>query len=426
MFEDRYGLPLNTTSRHAAVAYNEGLQALLTLHPGALEAFDVALGADPDFAEARIAKARAQQLGNDLSGARATLSDLRPSLPAREASRARIFGHLFMGEGAAALAILREHLDTWPRDALALSIAANQIGIIGMSGQPGREVMLAEFLDSLAPQYAGDWWFAAHHGMALSEVGRQAEARPMIEASLDQERRNAFAAHAMGHVCYETGSNAEAIDFLHGWLADYPSNGPLRGHLHWHLALSELQRGNLSEGYRLFDEAFAASAYSGPAFLRLVDGAAFLWRAELAGAPRDATRWRTMIELVENAFPKPGVPMADWHAGLALAASGDRSAMAARIAATEALIEAGRFPWGSAVPTLLRGLDAFAAGDYVSAIAALEKMLPERERVCGSRAQMDLAEATLLRAYQLAGRTENAAALRQARRSGPAEIPVAG
>lgn len=247
----------------------------------------------------------------------------------------------------------------------------------------------------------------------------------MIEASIATERRNAFAAHAMGHICYETGTHEEAIDFLQGWLRDYPPAGALRGHLSWHLALSELQRGNLDEGYRLFDEAFASTAYSGPAFLRLVDGAAFLWRAELAGAPRDAARWRAMLELAETAFPKPGVAMADWHVGLALAAAGDREAMAARIAAMEAMIDAGRFPWGHAVPALLRGLDAFAAGDFTRAIAAIEGMLPERERVCGSRAQMDLAEATLLRAYLAAGRQEEAERLRATRRMGPSPLPIA-
>lgn len=227
MFEDRYGLGLATRSAEAAEGYAAGLQALLTLHPGGLAGFDRALSADPDFAEARIAKARAQQLGGDVAGARATLAALPGDLPPCEAGRAKIFGHLLAGEGGAALAALRSHLENWPRDALALSIAANQIGIIGMSGRPGREAMLAEFLDSLAPHYAGDWWFAAHHGMALSEVGRQAEARPMIEASLAAERRNAFAAHAMGHVCYETGTHEDAIGFLHGWLAAYPREAAL-------------------------------------------------------------------------------------------------------------------------------------------------------------------------------------------------------
>ena len=37
--------------------------------------------------------------------------------------------------------------------------------------------------------------------MALSEIGRHDEARPMIERSLAQYRRNAYGAHAFAHLC---------------------------------------------------------------------------------------------------------------------------------------------------------------------------------------------------------------------------------
>jgi hypothetical protein len=53
-------------------------------------------------------------------------------------------------------------------------------------------------------------------------------------------------------------------------------------------------------------------------------------------------------------------------------------------------------------------------------------MLPDRERMGGSRAQVDLVEATLLRAYLSAGRLEEARHLLANRRPGPAGLPVAG
>jgi hypothetical protein len=51
-------------------------------------------------------------------------------------------------------------------------------------------------------------------------------------------------------------------------------------------------------------------------------------------------------------------------------------------------------------------------------------MLPERERIGGSRAQGDLVEATLLQAYLASGRDADALRLAAARRSGPARLPV--
>ena len=53
-------------------------------------------------------------------------------------------------------------------------------------------------------------------------------------------------------------------------------------------------------------------------------------------------------------------------------------------------------------------------------------MLPERERMGGSRAQVDLLEATLLRAYLCTGRLDEARQLLANRRVGPAGLPVAG
>lgn len=56
--EDRYGIPLSTNSAEAAQAYRDGIDLMLSAWPGAAEAFDRAIAADPDFALAHIARAR--------------------------------------------------------------------------------------------------------------------------------------------------------------------------------------------------------------------------------------------------------------------------------------------------------------------------------------------------------------------------------
>ena len=55
---DKYGLPLSTASSAAADAYVQGAELALTLYPGALEAFDRAIAADPGFALAHAGKAQ--------------------------------------------------------------------------------------------------------------------------------------------------------------------------------------------------------------------------------------------------------------------------------------------------------------------------------------------------------------------------------
>lgn len=429
MLTDRYGLSLSTTSAAARDAFVEGVDLLLTVYPGAAAAFDRAIAADPAFAPAYIGRARASQLAGRLDAMRADLamaSSLADGASPRERSQIEVFRFLFAGQPVAALAAIRAHVRAWPRDALVLSLAANQGGLIGMSGLPGREQDLADFLDRLAPHYGEDWWFEAHRGMALSEIGRHDEARPMIERSLAQVRRNAYGAHAFAHLCYETGEQDAGIEFLQDWLPIYDRGGGLFGHLSWHLGLFELHAGNLEGGLRLYNEGFCAEDHRGAIHQKLSDSAAFLWRSELAGHPRDPARWSKLKDYAREKLPRPGMSLADWHVALTYAATGDDAALDRWIKAIEEMASADRYPSGSVIPAVARAFAAYQRGDYETTIDLIEPMLPERERIGGSRAQGDLVEATLLQAYLASGREAEARRLAAARRNGPARLPVSG
>src|SRR4051794_21351812 len=176
MLTDHYHLLLSTTSPAARDAYVQGCEAKLTMYPGAIEAFDRAIEADPGFALPHAAKAHTL-LERDAAAARESMqaaNALAAGLPAREASHIAYFGLLVSGDSAAALAALPAHLDAWPRDCLVLGTTAFTNGLIGSSGRAGQKRALLALLDDLAPHYGDDWWFTAHHGMALSENGQHA------------------------------------------------------------------------------------------------------------------------------------------------------------------------------------------------------------------------------------------------------------
>jgi tetratricopeptide (TPR) repeat protein len=426
---DRYGLALSTASSAASDAYIEACDLVLTHYPGAVAAFDRAIAADPGFALAHVGRARALQLGSDIAGAQdaiAAAQALTNGLPARDAGHIEVFSLVVGGKPEAALAAVRAHVATWPRDALVASTAANQTGLIGLSGRAGREQHQLDFLNALAPHSGDDWWFNGHYAMALSELGHQAAARPRIERSIADNPRNAAAAHAYAHFHYENGEPAAATSFLRSWLADYPKDGFFRGHLSWHLALAHLEQGDVEEGFRLYSDAFAADDYPAPPLIKLLDAPSWLWRAELAGHPRDHARWQMLHEFAHRAFPRPGLPFADWHVALIDAVVADTSAVEARAEEMEQLVRAGRYSAGPTVPALARAFAAFQRQDFATAIDAIEPVFGERERVSGSRAQIDLVEFTLLKAYLAAGRLDDARRLLEARRHGPRGIPVAG
>ena len=181
MLTDGYGLPLSTTSFAARDAYVEACEAKLTMYPGAIEAFDRAIAADPDFALAHAAKAHLLLERGDAAAARASMAaatSIVAGLSAREASHVAIFELLVAGEAEGALSALLAHVGAWPRDAVVLATTAFTNGLIGSSGRAGQKRTLLELLERLAPSYGGDWWFTAHHGMALSENGQREAARP--------------------------------------------------------------------------------------------------------------------------------------------------------------------------------------------------------------------------------------------------------
>jgi len=98
----------------------------------------------------------------------------------------------------------------------------------------------------------------------------------------------------------------------------------------------------------------------------------------------------------------------------------------ARVGQMDELAANGRYPSGPCVPAVSRAFTAFERRDFAAAIDALEPIAGELERIGGSRAQLDLVEFTLLKAYLGADRPDDARRMASARRPGPSGIPVAG
>jgi hypothetical protein len=429
MLTDRYGLLLSTTSAAGRDAYVEGCEAKLTMYPGAIEAFDRTITADPRFALAHAARAHALLERGDAAAARASMASansLTAGLSAREASHIAFFGLLVAGDAEGALSVLRAHLDAWPRDAVVLATTAFTNGLIGSSGRAGQKRTLLELLDRLAPSYSDDWWFTAHHGMALSENGQRDAARPEIERSLAQNPKNPWAAHACAHLCYEEGDADVARAFLASWLTTYPRNGLLYSHLSWHLALGHLEAGDPAAALQLFKQTFAPDVHSGPPRGKVNDAVSFLWRWELAGHPRDADAWRVIHDFATGAFPRAGVAFSDIHIALAEAVAGNQAALEARERQIDELARNGRYPSGPLVPAVSRAFAAFEREDFSATIDALEPIAGELERLGGSRAQLDLVEFTLLKAYLGADRLDKARRMLSGRVRGSSRIPVTG
>src|SRR5258706_10489066 len=104
MLADRYDLPVSTTSADARDAYAEGYDLVLTVYPGAVEAFDRSLAADPGLAIAHAGKAQVLMREGKVAQAREALAAAKhvaTGVSAREAGQIRLFHPSFFGPTAA-------------------------------------------------------------------------------------------------------------------------------------------------------------------------------------------------------------------------------------------------------------------------------------------------------------------------------------
>ena len=133
-----------------------------------------------------------------------------------------------------------------------------------------------------------------------------------------------------------------------------------------------------------------------------------------------------MHDFANCALPSAGVAFSDMHIALAQAVAGNDAALAIRARQMDELARAGRYPSGAFVPAVSRAFIAFERRDFSAAIDTLEPIADELERIGGSRAQLDLVEFTLLKAYLNADRLDDARRRLSVRRRGAPGIPVAG
>ena len=421
MLEDRYGNAISTNSQAARDAYVRGVDLFLAAEGGVDSAFENSISADESFALAYLALARFRHAqGNPLEASKnlQIARNLAEKLSSREASQINALGLLIEGRTTEAYKAIREHLDDHPRDAMVAQTCTTVFGLIGFSGQPGREAEQLAFTSSLAPHYGNDWWFLSQHAFAQVEVGQIAAAEKNIERSLGVNPRSAQGAHIRSHVYYENGEEEAGYKYLSEWRKLYDKTGLLHCHISWHVALWALAQGDLDTMWEVVDTDIAPGAALGPPLVVLCDIAAILYRASLMGVSISSKRWQAVAEHASKYFPKTGIAFGDVHAALAYAMAGDRIGL-------EKIISDAKGPAGAVVCDLAKAFGAIAKENWVEATMHLTPSLFDHARIGGSKAQRDLIEFAMVAALLKQGRVEEAQRLLAMRRpiiSGPSVI----
>ncbi len=413
---DRRGLPLSTTSDLAAERYREGVDLLLSAWPGAAEALEGAVAADPDFALARAARARLHAIRAEPAEARAWIAAAAEIVARhgteRERSHVEILSLAINGQPALALERALAHAETWPRDVLVLSLPLGAFGLLAFSGMADHDQARVDLCERHARHFeADDWWFLTYRGWSHTENGAVARGRALTQRGYEVRNANANAVHALAHAMFEGGSGADAERLIGGWLPGYDRSGPLHGHIAWHSALVALERGDTAQALAIYAAHVQPSVSAGLPINVVTDTASFLWRLRAYGHDVPAGLWEAAAAYAAPVYPKAGFAFADVHMALLDAATGEREALERRAAALTSLVEAGTMATGPVVPAICRAALAFADEDYAGCVRLLEPVAAEEVRIGGSGAQREIVEDTLLLALMRSGAAEKARAL---------------
>jgi uncharacterized NAD(P)/FAD-binding protein YdhS/tetratricopeptide (TPR) repeat protein len=417
---DRYGLAMSA-SPEAAFAYGTALEALLRVQSGAEISLRHAAAVDPGFALAHAGLALlGHEWGADVdvdAALDAATTAVRERSDERERSFVAAVEARIRRPGPEASAQLLTHIGRYAEDALAVSIAVPTIAFGGATEVPQEAWSLVE---SLAPAYGSDWWYAGMLAFIRQEQERWDEAAELSEQALSEVPSSGHAVHARAHVYYETGDHDAGLAFLDPWIDSCGRAASHRAHFAWHAALHELAMGDDVAVRRRYSEQLAPPAVSG--MRALVDSASLLWRARLTGAWDGPQPIGDVLAAVDPALiARPRTAFAALHVAVALAASGDAAGLAALASYVNGL---GDPVMVSAVAPVARALGSLLAGRPGAAADALAAVLPVLWRVGGSAAQREIVEDTLLYALIEAGRCEQAKVLlarRLDRRPSPRE-----
>lgn len=409
MITDAFGNATSLSSDAAGAHWNETVEAILAHARSAPEQLGKTLAADPLFAQGHATRgillltlARAElvtQARTCLETARAAAAS-RPT-PERELRYISALQLWLDGEPARAADVFEVVLADWPRDVLAFKLVQAirfMIGDIRGMARAGATT-LATFRD----RSATSGYVRGCQAFALEELGHLGEAETMGREAVVLAPRDAWGRHAVAH-CFEmTGRAQDGVAWLsHARSWEHCSNFGF--HLHWHMALFQLELGAIDAVLDLYDTAVRAVPTDD--FRDLANAASLLQRLELEGVDV-GDRWEELALIAQGRVDDRRLVFADLHYMLALLGAG-RTEAAETIA--ENLVRDSRTGRshdarvaGETGVATAQGVIAFRRGDYAQAARLLRAGAASRVGAGGSNAQRDVFEQIALESLVRAG-----------------------
>ena len=389
--QDSLGNTVTTASAEALRLIESAIDLHARGWPGALETAEAAANEDPALAIAHALQALIHGMWGRRPLAEAAMSRalrLARHASARERSLLELLEHVVRGRTQAGLAWLLAHVRRFPSDLLALTTGVGAYGLFAFSGRSDHNEQRLSLLDELERHYpADDPWLLAYRGWMRIELGAVDEGLWMALRAIERKPQNAHNAHIVAHGFHEAQRPTDYLRFLPGWLASYPEEGLLWGHLQWHAAIAELTLDDNEAALRRCRDVIVPQLPRGAPFMGLADGPSLLWLLGLrnvSGLP-----WAEVAQHTSCHFASGSNPFGELHLAMVAAALRDRDALAHCRKRLENLVAGGSAGARAAVGWVA-GLAGFLDEDPDSGVRSLRECEDEAVRLGGSNAQRSI------------------------------------
>lgn len=388
MKEQRTHQPLTCASVEAAQLYQEGVDRILASRGGAAERLDRALGLDPGFALAAVARYLVARDAREPGAERFRAAAEEAATHATDWEQSHVGILVALAERPAeATDMARAHINKIPGDLLVISQLS---GYLFFYGGPDKQHMVLDLLESVGQTLGDDWAYLARLGFAASEHGDRRRGRALLERALDANPAALYSIHGLAHVLHDDGDIEESAALLQAWLQDHESDargGQMFGHVQWHLALKEWQMGDVAAGVRRFEKYCLPENTSCGPVLTLADCGGFLLRRYLADAkPRPLAT--SVTKLIDDVWGMIVHPFMALHvAGLYVSAADGHGLARCR----DAVAGSSPGPYRDLSVSLIEAMERFAAGDYRGANRLLASLsADQRVGIGGSNVEREL------------------------------------
>jgi tetratricopeptide (TPR) repeat protein len=405
--QDQHGQTLSTAYASSAAAYDTALDLFNSWRMDPLALLAPVLADDPDFISGHLLQAGLMLSAFELPLFAVAAESLKLAAASRHAPTARersllaAFSTWAGGDMDGALSQLDRHLVDHPRDLLALQLA--HVGDLVL----GRTTMLRDRIARVRAHWsdsdAGYGYVLGMMAFGLEENFAFERAEILGRRAVEIHPHDAWAVHAVAHVCEMQGRAADGIGWLNATRPAWRSDNGMAVHNHWHLALMHLSQGDHAAALSLYDEAVVPG--SEVLTMNLADASSLLWRLQLRGVDV-GQRWAALA----RQWLKQGVwgtaAFFDMHAAMAFVSAGhDEAVESLRTAAHAAAAAhpAGDAVWGRLMGSVIDGFAALRDGKPGRCAELLLPLLPVTQPMGGSHAQRQVLLLTALEAARRSG-----------------------